>query len=113
MSFVKCPSLDQDYGEESLERLKDLTAGKQLVANIDGRDGNVLSLTLYDPSSSASAEASLNLEMVRDGRALVDTKARYVTGNQSIIKALQEAQEAARRERVSYHSHAIYRKTVL
>lgn len=84
-----------------MEHLKNLTAGKQLVANVDGRDGNVLCLTLYDPSSSTSAEASLNLEMVRDGQALVNTKVRYAAGNQSIIKSLQEAQEAARRERVS------------
>lgn len=61
----------------------------------------MLCLTLYDPSSSHSAEASLNLEMVRDGQALVNSKVRYAGGNQSIIQALRDAAEAARRERVS------------
>ncbi|ORY95214.1 hypothetical protein BCR43DRAFT_458884 [Syncephalastrum racemosum] len=100
LSFVKAPARDQEYGEESYEHLRSLTGGKQLVANVDAREGNVLCLTLYDPSSSHSAEASLNLEMVRDGQALVNSKVRYAGGNQSIIQALRDAAEAARRERL-------------
>lgn len=39
--------------------------------------------------------------MVRDGLALVDTKCKYAAGNQSILKSLVDASQAARRERVS------------
>ena len=101
MSFVKGPARNEDYGDESLERLKDLTDGKQLVANIDARDNGVLCLTLYDPTNSDSAKASLNLEMVRDGELLVDPKVRYAAANQPTITTLKEAQEAARSERVT------------
>ncbi|KAI8137141.1 hypothetical protein BJV82DRAFT_636668 [Fennellomyces sp. T-0311] len=100
LSFVKGPSRNEDYGDDSLERLKELTGGKQLVANIDARDNGVLCLTLYDPSNSSSAKASLNLEMVRDGQLLVNPKVRYAAAHQATIKSLQEAQEAARSERL-------------
>ncbi|KAI7860214.1 hypothetical protein BDC45DRAFT_600942 [Circinella umbellata] len=100
LSFVKGPERHEDYGDDSLERFKDLTGGKQLVGIVDARDNGVLCLTLYDPSSSVSAEASLNLEMVRDGMLLVNSKTRYAAGHQSTIKSLQEAQETARRERL-------------
>ncbi|KAI9251523.1 hypothetical protein BDA99DRAFT_552985 [Phascolomyces articulosus] len=100
LSFVKGPERHEDYGDDSLERLKDLTGGKQLVGIIDARENGALCLTLYDPSNSVSAEASLNLEMVRDGMLLVNSKVRYAAGHQSTIKSLQEAQESARRERL-------------
>ncbi|KAI9494738.1 hypothetical protein BDB00DRAFT_286742 [Zychaea mexicana] len=100
LSFVKGPERNEDYGDESMERLKELTGGKQLVGIIDARDNGVLCLTLYDPSNSSSAEASLNLEMVRDGQLLVNSKVRYAAGHQATIKTLQEAQESARRERL-------------
>ena len=58
-------------------------------------------LTLYDPSNSSNAQASLNLEMVREGQLLVNPKTRYAAANPQAIKSLQEAMEAARRERVS------------
>lgn len=63
-------------------------------------------LTLYDPSNSSNAQASLNLEMVREGQLLVNPKTRYASANPQAIKSLQEAMEAARRERVSVKTGA-------
>ncbi|CAO3596818.1 unnamed protein product [Absidia cylindrospora] len=100
LSFVKCPQKESDYGIECMERFQDLTAGKQLVANVDAKENGVLCLTVYDPSHSTSAEASINLEMVRDGQAVVTPKVRYASAYPEIVKSLQEAEAAARRDRL-------------
>ncbi|KAI8374206.1 uncharacterized protein BYT42DRAFT_575441 [Radiomyces spectabilis] len=99
LSFVKSPAKDEDYGIEAYERFVELAGGKQLVANVDARENGLLCLTLYDPSLSSNAEASLNLDMVRDGQALVTPKVRYARGN-PMLKSLEEASEAAKRERL-------------
>ncbi|OBZ88433.1 Nuclease domain-containing protein 1 [Choanephora cucurbitarum] len=100
LSFIQSPERDQDYGIEAVERFRDLTANKQLVANVDAREGNVLCLTLYDFRKSTSAEASVNLDMVQDGQAVVTPKVRYARGNESILRALEEAQQEAIRRRL-------------
>ncbi|KAI8338443.1 hypothetical protein BC941DRAFT_394949 [Chlamydoabsidia padenii] len=100
LSFVKCPSKDADYGIECMERFHELTARKQLVANVDAKENGILCLTVYDPSHSTSAEASINLEMVRDGQAVVTPKVRYAAAYPDIIKSLQEAENAARKGRL-------------
>ncbi|KAI9018776.1 hypothetical protein CLU79DRAFT_705430 [Phycomyces nitens] len=100
LSFVKSPAREADYGIEAYERFRELTGNKQLVANVDAREAGVLCLTLYDPSNSQRVEASLNLEMVRDGQALVTPNVRYARAYQPIIKSLQEASDAAKRERI-------------
>lgn len=99
LSFVKSPKSSEDYGIEAIERFKDLTGNKQLVVNIDARDGNVMCLTLYDFRKSTSAEVSVNLDMVNDGQAYVTPKVRYARGNETIIKTLQDAQEEAIKRR--------------
>ncbi|KAI7901007.1 uncharacterized protein BX663DRAFT_515989 [Cokeromyces recurvatus] len=99
LSFVQSPTRDEDYGIEAVERFRDLTANKQLVANIDARENGVLCLTVYDFNKSTSAEESINLDMVRDGQAFVTPKVRYARGNETIVKALQNAQEEAIRRR--------------
>jgi staphylococcal nuclease domain-containing protein 1 len=95
LSFVKSPESEEDYGYEAIERFRDFTGNKQLVANVDAREGNVLCLTLYDFRKSTSAEVSVNLDMVSEGQAFVTPKVKYARGNETIIKALQSAQEEA------------------
>lgn len=99
LSFVQSPERDADYGIEAVERFRELTANKQLVANVDAREGNVMCLTLYDFAKSTSAEASINLDMIQDGQAFVTPKVRYARGNEAIVKALQNAQEEAIKRR--------------
>ncbi|KAF7729367.1 hypothetical protein EC973_004624 [Apophysomyces ossiformis] len=108
LSFVQSPARDADYGLEAYEFFRELTGDKQLVANIDARENGVLCVTLYDPSNSQSAEASLNLEMVREGQALVTPKVRYAKGNQHILKSLEDAMESARKERIGVFVHGDY-----
>lgn len=95
LSFVQSPESKDDYGYEAMERFRDLTGNKQLVANVDAREGGVLCLTLYDFRKSTSAEASINLDMVTDGQAFVTPKVKYARGNETIIKALEAAQQEA------------------
>lgn len=99
LSFVKSPERDEDYGIEAIERFRDLTGNKQLVANVDAREGNVMCLTLFDFHKSTSAEVSVNLDMVQDGQAYVTPKVRYARGNETIVKALEAAQEEAIKRR--------------
>ncbi|KAG2231435.1 hypothetical protein BDF21DRAFT_455425 [Thamnidium elegans] len=99
LSFVKSPEVTEDYGIEAVECFKDFTADKQLVANVDAREGNVMCLTLFDFRKSASAEDSVNLDMVSEGQAYVTPKVRYARGNETILKALQGAQEEAIKRR--------------
>ncbi|ORX49885.1 hypothetical protein DM01DRAFT_1308746 [Hesseltinella vesiculosa] len=100
LSFVRCPGKDAEYGVDCMERFHELTAGRQLVANVDAKENGVLCLTLYDPKVSTNAEASINLEMVRDGAGLVNTKASYAAAYRDILRSLQDAQAAAQRERL-------------
>lgn len=73
--------------------------GKNLVANVDYRDGTSLHLSLYDPSSSPDATSSINTQLVREGYARIDTRARHRSAYPSHIKALDKAKEEARRSR--------------
>ncbi|KAI8074584.1 hypothetical protein BC940DRAFT_288597 [Gongronella butleri] len=99
LSFVRCPSKEAEYGVECMERFHELTAGKQLVANVDAKENGVLCLTLYDPKMSTNAEASLNLDMVRDGCGIVNAKVPYAKAYPEILQSLQEAQRSAQRNR--------------
>ncbi|KAL1918675.1 uncharacterized protein VTP21DRAFT_2697 [Calcarisporiella thermophila] len=101
LSFVSAPSLEKDYGIEARNRFQDLTEGKQLVANVDYREHGVMHLTLYDPARSRSADASINAEIVRDGLALVDSRVKYARRYPSTLKSLEEAMEAAKRDRLN------------
>ncbi|CAG8535934.1 16494_t:CDS:10 [Racocetra fulgida] len=100
LSFLKVPDREADYGGEAYERLRDFVGSKQLVANIDHRDNNVLHLTLYDPAQSESSDASINAEMVRDGLALVNNKLGYNKKYLNMVKKLLEVQEQAKKDRV-------------
>ncbi|CAG8643723.1 36826_t:CDS:10, partial [Racocetra persica] len=100
LSFLKVPDREADYGGEAYERLRDFVGSKQLVANIDHRDNNILHLTLYDPAQSESSDASINAEMVRDGLALVNNKLGYIKKYLNVVKKLLEVQEQAKKDRV-------------
>ncbi|CAG8709870.1 438_t:CDS:1, partial [Ambispora leptoticha] len=97
LSFIKVPLPEDDYGNEALERFRELTDNKQLVANLEFTENKVRYLTLYDPTKSQSPEASINAELVRDGLALVDKK--YLSRN-SIVDKLLETQELAKKDRM-------------
>lgn len=99
-SFLQFPT-QPDYASESVEMINHLTAGRQLVANVDWTSPEgVLHVTLYDPNSSDRMEASLNSEIVSEGLAMVPFKLRpYERAYPEMIKALKEKETTAKDER--------------
>lgn len=59
--------LDQEYGQEAAEFLKELVEGKTLYASVEFRDGNNLHLTMGD-----NANLFVNAAIVRAGLARVE-----------------------------------------
>ncbi|KAF9415074.1 hypothetical protein BGZ94_000197 [Podila epigama] len=103
LSYVKVPTLKEDYGVEAANHFRDLISDRQLVGVVEQREHGVLHLTLYDPQVSQDPDRSLNSEMVRDGLAHVFTKTRYARhpSNKNLVSKLQDASALARRERLN------------
>lgn len=99
-SFLQFPT-QVDYAAESVNLVSHLTAGKQLVANVDWTSPEgVLHVTLYDPNSSERMEASLNSEIVAEGLAMVPFKLKsYERAYPEMLKALKENESTAKEER--------------
>lgn len=99
-SFLQFPT-QVDYAAESMNLVSHLTAGKQLVANVDWTSPEgILHVTLYDPNSSESMEASLNSEIVAEGLAMVPFKLKpYERAYPEMLKALREKESVAKGER--------------
>lgn len=60
----------------------------------------VLHLTLYDPSDSqvGKVEACLNVDLCKEGHALLDKRLPYWNSAVTMKKALEEAHQEARRK---------------
>ncbi|CAG8444479.1 574_t:CDS:10 [Acaulospora morrowiae] len=100
LSFIKVPAREEDYGEDAYERFRSIVDDKKLVANIDYREHNLLHLTLYNPAQAQSPEASINVELVRDGYALVNKKLKYYRRYPNLTKKFEESQEQAKKDRL-------------
>ncbi|KNC97787.1 uncharacterized protein SPPG_06784 [Spizellomyces punctatus DAOM BR117] len=121
LAYLQVPTLDQDYGEEAFEQLRNLTEGRTLQARILGRvpssvgSGQALNVVLYDTKNSR--DVSVNERLVREGLAIVEKvyrkrfagqqnakRANGATGNtakKSVLDAVMEAQEDAKKSRAN------------
>ncbi|KAI5475177.1 transcription factor (Snd1/p100) [Pseudohyphozyma bogoriensis] len=102
LSFVHLLGSETEYGPDALDRFRDLVEGRQLVANIDAREANLLHLSLFDPadpSASTAHEASINVSLVREGLARIDKGSRFRGAYPSVVRALEEAVKEAKRSR--------------
>ncbi|KAK9894247.1 hypothetical protein P389DRAFT_174287 [Cystobasidium minutum MCA 4210] len=101
LSFIQLLGNDTEYGPDAVHLFRDLCEGRPLVANVDRRDANSVSLTLYDPDvrQSQSATSSINAEMVRNGLARVDKRSPLRSAYPQMMKALQEAMDEAKKAR--------------
>ena len=92
---------ETEYGSESIELFRHLCEGRPLVANIDRKDANSVSLTLFDANTNKSQNStqSINLELVKNGLARVDRKSTLRQTHPQIVKALDEAMQEAKRNR--------------
>lgn len=92
----------EGYGDEAMDRFRELCEGQQLVANVDERQPHLLSLSLFDPAdpnSLASPGNSLNVQLVREGLARIDRRSRLRDAYPEVVKALERAKDEARRSR--------------
>lgn len=71
------------------------------MANIDYKENNLQHLTLFDSKQSQSIEDSINTEMVKAGYAIADKKSILCRSNPTVVEKLLEAQEQAKKGRVS------------
>lgn len=102
LSFVSLLDWRTEYGEDARARFSELCEGQQLVANIDQRDPNLLHLSLFDPNDPAALSAhenSINVQLVREGLARIDKRSRFRAAYPNVVKALDVAQQEARRTR--------------
>lgn len=109
LSFVLLLGSETEYGAEALERFKDLCEGRQLVANIDHRENNLLHLSLFDPSNSTtsiSPESSINLLLVSEGLARIDKRSKLREAAPKI--ALEAALVQAKRSRAGAYELGDY-----
>lgn len=83
-----------------MDLFRSLTNGRQLVANVNYREGPLLHLTLFDPELSKDELATLNGEMVKEGYASVDRKGkRYHSAYSQLVSKLDESERQAKRDR--------------
>ena len=102
LSFVSLLDWRTEYGDDARARFSELCEGQQLVANIDQRDPNLLHLSLFDPNDPAALSAhenSINVQLVREGLARIDKRSRFRAAYPNVVKALDVAQQEARRTR--------------
>ena len=101
LSFVQLLGNDTEYGPDAVHLFRDLCEGRPLVANIDRKDANSVSLTLYDPDVRASqtATSSINVEMVRNGLAKPDKRSPLRSAYPQMVKALDDAMQEAKKAR--------------
>mmetsp|Transcript_15487 Transcript_15487/g.60557 ORF Transcript_15487/g.60557 Transcript_15487/m.60557 type:complete len:893 (-) Transcript_15487:1971-4649(-) len=90
LAYIDVPAFAAEYGDEAAEYFHSLVWGKQLLAGVEGRDGDKLQVTLGDPQT----EQMVNVEMVGAGFATVQK--RPGRNNPVLVKRLQQAQESAR-----------------
>ena len=125
LAYLRVPELDQDYGEEAFEYLRDATENRELLAKIVGKVPGVaaaqaLNVILYDKTASVSSGGeSINERVVRDGfgtveRAIVKrlnaesktvdkvaawSKAQKAGGTKTVVERMVERQEEAKAAR--------------
>jgi len=90
LAYLKTPPIEEEYGKEAAEFLKDLVWGKTMMANVERKDGSTLYLSLGDRESQVHVNAAL----LRAGLAKVER----VRGEQfrEMMDKLHEEENKAR-----------------
>jgi staphylococcal nuclease domain-containing protein 1 len=103
LSFLQLP-INKQYLEDSIAYMTELTAGKELVANIDYTDKDgTLYVTLYDAKSDPGLADSINAGVVAEGLAMVPRKLKAWEKSfgdvlSDVLKILREKEQVAREE---------------
>jgi staphylococcal nuclease domain-containing protein 1 len=97
LSFVSLlDPVSNEYGMEAIERFRDYTERRNSVAVVDLKEKDLMHLSLFDPKNAESAEASINIALVRDGLARVDARSRLreVAPKAALQAAILEAKRS-------------------
>jgi len=94
LAFVKPPTLEEEYGKEAAEFLKELVWGKTMVATVEEQTNDKLLLTLADPESMIHVNAAL----LRAGLAKVEK--RRERRLQKLLEKLKEEELEARTKHI-------------
>jgi staphylococcal nuclease domain-containing protein 1 len=105
--FINLVNNGSEYYEEAINRFKASCDGRKLIANVDYKEGNgLLHLRLIDPADPATGnapgEASINIDLLREGYATIDRKgvsAKYAGSYPAIMKQLESAVKEAKASR--------------
>ena len=99
LSMLQLPT-SKDYLSEAVGYINEVTANKELVANVDFTSPEgTLYITLYDPQHSEELTDSINSDIVSAGYAMVPTKLKaWERGFGDVLKALREKMEIAKEE---------------
>jgi len=90
LAYIKVPSLDEEYGTDAAIFLRDLVAGKPMMANLEYKDADRFFLSLVDRESQVFVNAAL----LRAGLARVEkVRGKHV---QPLIEKLKEEEDKAR-----------------
>jgi staphylococcal nuclease domain-containing protein 1 len=97
LSLLQLPT-NSDYLAEAISYITEITANRELVANVDfTAPEGTLYITLYDPQSSEKLTDSINSDVVSAGYAMVPTKLKpWERGFSDVLKALREKMEVAK-----------------
>jgi len=93
LAYVKAPSLESDFGPDSLDYLKEMVLGKRMMANVEFRDSGRLYLSLGDPDSNVHVNAA----MIRAGLARLDRRHRRYSS--PLFIKLRDEEEKAKSSR--------------
>jgi staphylococcal nuclease domain-containing protein 1 len=99
LSLLQLPT-NKQYLQDSIAYMTELTAGKELVANVDFTDKDgALYITLYDAKADPSLADSINAEIMAEGLAMVPRKLKgWEKGFGDVLKVLREKERIAREE---------------
>jgi staphylococcal nuclease domain-containing protein 1 len=99
LSLIQLPT-NPEYLKDAIDYLAELTAGKELVANVDytSPDG-VLNVSILDPAISDDFGDSINAALVAEGLAMVPRKIRpWEKAHGAILEKYMAKEKIAREE---------------
>ncbi|KAL2312868.1 RNA-binding protein Snd1 [Schizosaccharomyces pombe] len=104
LSYVQLPPPSSDYYEDARLVFRELAMNKGLVAKVDGHEGNVYSVTLYNPSDGSDFSDCINAQLVALGMASVIPKKKTSHFEKDIasLNILEEHQQEARLNHIGF-----------
>jgi len=94
LAFLKTLPVEEEFGHEAQNHLRDLVLGRQLTASVEFRDGAKLYVALADPES----HLHVNSALVKAGLARVDK--RHRRQKSPLFLTLLAEEQSARTSRV-------------